>query len=610
MHEVQGRRSPIPPTRRGMFHLLVRTLPDDFVLLALCCVTVTLALVVLWKANDNWLYSSIGHLDTWYYVAYGLYWSDPTFLTGDYKASRLPWVLYEFLHYRLLGPEIAVPVIQLGCYLWLLIGNYVFTRRLFDPLVSSLTSVGLVLWTHIHANAGADYHNTLCGPLFVWCAYATIRPMQERAAAPWFMIAGGLYLALVVTNPHYLNLSPALVILGLFPWLQRQRDYRYLLMCCFWVVFGAAVTFLMLGLVNLLDGRRFLFIEQLVSMTKFLVFQGGNRWWKGWDWWILDIGSVHLGSIAAMLIIAGSELALLFRLRRWDSTNRGAALLHTIYIFHVLLWIIWQSAGQTTLDYDYFAYPLWVPWFWSLAAVLAVRVPHLNARLSHVVSGFAIITLAVLAVVSLLYGSSLHALALRQFHYTLFQAGLAMIAFYLLLVGTSIIRAGAIVATFVVVFPLVNLLSEGASWYGPTACRYGRDGFRSVINASQFISRSVAIHENALLWFDETEAMPNQPHCPRNIGYNLFGYLLVGFGTLGPWWPMKPIEAIPADAIQKAADPRYVVAIVTSAPSNVEKLSKRFAEQGILVNLIDHRDFNSETIAYSVYLLRSATATK
>jgi hypothetical protein len=596
----------------GRFYVLGRASRSDFILLALCCMTTTLALVLLWKGNDSWVYSRIGDLDTWMYVGYGLYWGDPAVMPWNYKASRLPWILYEFLHYHLFRPEIAVPVVQLGCYLWLLIGDYLFTRRLFDPLVSSLTSVALVLWTHIHGNGGADYHNTLSGPLFVWCAYATLRAMQERAAAPWFVVPGGLYLALVVTNPFYLNLSPALVALGLFAWWRRPSDVRYLLSCCLWVIVGIAVAFVMLGSINARFGRNFIFVSQLFAMTKFLLVQGGNTWWKGWGWWILEERSAYLGPIAAMLIISGCELASLLRLARWGAVHRRAVVVHGIYIFHVLLWILLQSAGQTTLDYSYFAYPLWVLWFWSLAAVLAVRIRYADARTYLLVGGVAAITVAALTVAALLYGSSLHALALRQYNYVLFQAGVIVLAFYLTLVGAALVRTGAIVATFVLAYPIVDLLSEDwAERHELTTCDYGADGFHSMINTFRFIKEHVLNPDNALIWVDEGESILDQPGCPRNIRYDTVGNIFAnsGFSYLGPAWPLRSIEAIPDDDIRRASDPVHVVAILTSAPGNVDKIRKRFAQQGIPLNLIDHQDFNSHTIAYSVYLLRSAEPT-
>jgi hypothetical protein len=192
------------------------TTRGDMILVTYCCITVAIGLALLWYGNDTWLYSKIGDLDTWVYAGYGLHWADPAFMNWYYKASRLPWVLYEFVHYQLFGPIRAVPIVQTECYLLLFIGNYLFTRRLFDVTVAVLGSISFVLWTHIHANAGPDYHNTLCGPMFVWCACTILYINQERSPPQWFMIPGTLYLALVVTNPFYINLAPALIILALF----------------------------------------------------------------------------------------------------------------------------------------------------------------------------------------------------------------------------------------------------------------------------------------------------------------------------------------------------------------------------------------------------------
>ncbi len=47
--------------------------------------------------NDSWLYSTLGWLDPWYYLGYGLNYLDPTYLNDYYKVSRVPWILVEFV---------------------------------------------------------------------------------------------------------------------------------------------------------------------------------------------------------------------------------------------------------------------------------------------------------------------------------------------------------------------------------------------------------------------------------------------------------------------------------------------------------------------------------
>jgi hypothetical protein len=46
--------------------------------------------------------------------------------------------------------------------------------------------------------------------------------------------------------------------------------------------------------------------------------------------------------------------------------------------------------------------------------------------------------------------------------------------FYLTLVGAALVRSGAVVATFVLFYPIVDLLSEDwASKHAQAACKYG-----------------------------------------------------------------------------------------------------------------------------------------
>jgi hypothetical protein len=566
---------------------------------------------VLWRENDSWLYSKVEELDTWYYVAYALHWRDGQFMQWYYKASRVLWILYEFVHYQLLGPERAVPVVQLGCYLSLLVANYLFIRRLFDRSISALTSVGLVFWTHIHANGGADYHNTICGPLFTWCAYATLRNAQERSYPFLFMIPGGLCLALFVTSPLYLNLALVFPALYLFTWWP-QKDIRYLLLSCLWAIVGAALAFALLGFVNKLAGHEFFFVAPLLAITKQLVIEGGNSvWWKGWGWWVLAPSYSYLGPIAAMLLVSLAELSRLSRQKEWTAIQSRAAILHGLYIFHTMVWIAWQTFGQTTLDFPYFAYPLWVLWFWSLAAVLGVNMRERDATLPTSYILVAVAALVCGTVLVLQRGSSVNDMLSGALRYHLLEAGAATLIFYAVILVSRTSALTAVIGGFVILYPLLDLVSGTFInyYYRPMNCPYGADGFRAIVAAGRWVNEHTVTPEDALLWWDEDEPMPDHPPCQRHIRYRYFGYTLAvlasGSKCLGPAWPIRPVDAIPDDDIERASDRRHVVAIVTSNPENVKKMRERFARQGTTLELIDQRTFRSETLDFSVYLLHA-----
>src|SRR5262249_55858185 len=160
---------------------------------------------------------------------------------------------------------------------------------------------------------------------------------------------GGLYLALIVTNPLYLNLS--IVFIGLYLWAWwPQKDTRYLLLSSLWAFAGAAFVFILLGLVNYLAGRGFVFTSALFAATKYYLEGGNSIYWKG-QWFFLESSKSYVGPIAAMLLVSVAELLRLFRKSKWSSTERAAALLYYFYIFHTMVWIAWQVVGQTALDY-------------------------------------------------------------------------------------------------------------------------------------------------------------------------------------------------------------------------------------------------------------------
>src|SRR5262249_34396835 len=63
--------------------------------------------------NDQWMYSHVGAIDSWFYLGYGLNYLDPDFFNHYYKVSRLPWVLAEFAVRSLFDPANANWVLQL-----------------------------------------------------------------------------------------------------------------------------------------------------------------------------------------------------------------------------------------------------------------------------------------------------------------------------------------------------------------------------------------------------------------------------------------------------------------------------------------------------------------
>ena len=195
--------------------------------------TTIIALIplTLLLSNENWLYPKYSLIDEWIYVGYGYDYLDPTFYSTNYKISRLPWVLLEAIVRGSLPPIAASWILTVGI---LSLGNialYFALKITFGRFPALFACIFIAAFTFMHANGGADYHNTLAGALYclsmLFCA---------RCAQAWFasrdLVFFGASIALTIhTNPVFLNLVPILV---------AQYLLCYRISHLIWTTFGSA----------------------------------------------------------------------------------------------------------------------------------------------------------------------------------------------------------------------------------------------------------------------------------------------------------------------------------------------------------------------------------
>src|SRR5258706_5391412 len=79
-----------------------------------CLATLASIIAALVSRNDSWIYTRPDWLDPWTYVGFGYEYTNPAFLPGHYKMSRLPWVLAEFWVRQLFDVVAAQYVLQLS----------------------------------------------------------------------------------------------------------------------------------------------------------------------------------------------------------------------------------------------------------------------------------------------------------------------------------------------------------------------------------------------------------------------------------------------------------------------------------------------------------------
>ena len=82
---------------KKLFEHTSNALFEKTALIACYLVSITLAYQLFqYFYNPTPFYNSVGYVDAYVSVGYGLYYSIPDFLDSYYKVSRLPWNILEF----------------------------------------------------------------------------------------------------------------------------------------------------------------------------------------------------------------------------------------------------------------------------------------------------------------------------------------------------------------------------------------------------------------------------------------------------------------------------------------------------------------------------------
>src|SRR5690606_8440306 len=161
--------------------------------------------------------TKLGYIDPFIYMGYSIDYLDPTFHNWGYKIARLPWILYQFMAYRAFGSLYSAYFVHISCLLIAILFTYKGLSRILKPMNDLL---GLLVI--FHASGGADYHNTLAGPLYAVSFYYFLRAIQEHNQRLYIIF--GIFIALTIhTNITMINLIPGLLFI--WYWLHPE-DFK------------------------------------------------------------------------------------------------------------------------------------------------------------------------------------------------------------------------------------------------------------------------------------------------------------------------------------------------------------------------------------------------
>jgi hypothetical protein len=562
---------------------------------------VLLVPLTLSAINGSWLYTPVGFLDPWYYVGYGYHYDDPSFMENYYKASRLPWVLAQYIFRHAFSPIVANYILQIGCIWVATAAVYLAAAALFGPVPAAIASAFLAAYTHFHGGGGggADYHNTLAGPLYaISFLLVTLAAQRNRNSWPWFMSSGAAFATAVHTNISFVNLSPILLAhLAVTAHLNRVPLRSLFPALVAALAGGVAVTGL-LGCINVAFGREFLFCGNQIRLALSFVADASlqKSWWRpwstGWYW-----SAWYLGPIVGIVITAAITAVCAMRRRLLSDPETQAACISLQFVFLAGLWLCWQASGQTALEPDYFAYPLIVPLSMTIAAAFSFFGPNVIST----AGGLILLALVPAAMIlpltnpgTLSWPRTMSALALGSLSFS--AVGVALAA-----LGRRIV--GALFATGLLGVANASTAAAPSSYYA-SRCTFARDGYLAVIEAHRTITRYGNNAQETFVWFDEQERAPAEG-CGRDFSVASFGYSITatGFQYVQSPFPMRRIAELDREELRKIADARGRIALITRNEENSALFAARLTDIGRFVSVLGVDKIRRGSVSFLVYVL-------
>jgi hypothetical protein len=561
---------PAPPARSS--HVVVA---------GLIAAVAPLALLL---SNTDWFFTREGYLDPWNYVGLFREYLDPDYLPEDYKLARLPWILSGYVVHSVLSPVTAAYALHAVFLCAATLALFVGIEALFHkPALAAVLALCLGFYTPVHGSGGWDYHNTAAGAFYL--ATFALLALPSALAGNRLVLAGaGAMGALALhTNITLVNLLPALVLVYLSAvriFLTERVTARTLVARIGWGVLGAIVATVALGVVNWHIGREFLFFAPLLRVVARYVGNPDNQaafhqsWSSGWFW------TARYLALPAAVFVAGCTFFAVGRRLALGSADRLAASLVLQFLLVALLWGAWQTAGQTALDVDYFAYVLIPNCFIALAGILSRVWPDWCERHWLVTTvGVAVLLGACLAVEDV-PGVAETAAFIAPFSFV------AMLALLLAALIAVLLRPSVTsLAIVFVVFAFSNrLVVAGSSDYlASDPCKVQSDVYRGVVDAASWLVRTDPLYRRVRTWFDERELI--QPISDCNVRLGFMGNSITTMTSMGyvtrPF-PMPAVEDVPDAAVRALTEGDRLLAIISSRPEHLQAWTRRLETLGLV----------------------------
>lgn len=594
---------------------LVLSTSDCLNCLLLAAIPIAISLV-----NSSWLYTPIGYIDPWVNNGFFLHYADPAFENWYYKIARLSWIIPGFVAYHIFRPIVANYILHMGCLLASVAFFYLTVARLFGPIIAFATAACFAVFIPFHGSGGWDYQNAPAGAYYILAFYLLTSAVFAKDMRLWLIGAGAAYASAIHATISFINMAP---IMGAhFFILYRERYARFpawhvILRTGLWYLVGAVVLTVLLGLVNVAVGRDFLFFKLLLNIVISRVqdSQGQEQWWLPWstEWFLQGNYFYYMMVIVVCLVTCAASVALAVIRSRFNSV---ALSLQLQYVFIAVLWIVWQNVGQTALQPDYFAYPIFPVMFFGIAGAAANWQSATNQKVnsvlfSEIIGAIAFISLSFPVVDVVLLDEG------RRLVYFIL-AGAALVSLGLFSIsGGRLVIVGAAAFLFIVMNELAAAVAPASPVGRPTPaldlyrfrepCRDRAGEFAALINSHLFLSKFVTNPEEMFVWWNKSELLTTDLGCAMGVNYFAGSLASTGFQYLAPPWSGMPdANELPPESISVISGVRRL-AVLTNDESDVDRVIKRYQESGVRLVTDGETNIRTSLFSFSLYVLRAET---
>jgi hypothetical protein len=354
--------------------------------------------VFLCIAVRDWIFNPSNGIDPYVYLGYfknlGQYF---TFFTNAYYGSRLPFIIPGYVCYKIFPPLAANYVLHLGFYYLAIFSLYLILRITVNRRAALLIALlmgfypyflGAVGWDYIDGAAVAYFLLTLL-LLTLTVKSPQVNPIRNQKlnsseALPkrhifLLFLAGMSLAAMFYTNMFMVIMIPSLALYYL---VKHPQSWSHLLRDALIASSGVVLATVLLCIVSIIAGGRFLFFASSAYLTVYFLIQSSPWLVTGYTWmlhtpFMVFPFFIFLTSLAFTIVSLIRVKSGLFNINLILNLARDN-IFSLCHLLNFILFLIVQLLGKPVFQLQYYVSYLLPTAFLAAGAQLAGPLSRLS----------------------------------------------------------------------------------------------------------------------------------------------------------------------------------------------------------------------------------------